>query len=470
MTTLGQPLSIETTPIDGLLVVRLQLHGDARGWFKEHWQREKMVSLGLPDFGPVQQNVSFNAPVGVTRGLHAEPWDKYVSVANGRAFGAWVDLREGDGFGTTFTLELAPDVAVFVPRGVANGFQTLEENVNYMYLVGDHWSPEARYALVNLADPMADVPWPIPLAEAVVSDKDLGHPMLDAVAPVAARETLVIGADGQLGRALREQLGKAGVRYVDRDEFDMTDPAVVAGYDWRTIATVINAAAFTAVDAAETPEGRRAAWAVNATAQRDLALACLRHDLTFVSVSTNYVFDGTAADHTEDEQLAPMSVYGASKAAGELIVSMVPRHYLVRTSWVVGDGANFVATMARLAKNGVDPTVVDDQHGRLTFADDLAAAILHLLKVGAQFGTYNFSNSGPTGTWFDVARATFELVGEDAQRVSPVTTEQYLSGQPADRLVAPRPVNSTFDLAKIEGTGLVIPDWQDRLRSRLIAD
>ncbi len=189
-----------------------------------------------------------------------------------------------------------------------------------------------------------------------------------------------------------------------------------------------------------------------------------------MSVSTDYVFDGTAADHTEDEQLAPMSVYGASKAAGELIVSMVPRHYLVRTSWVVGDGANFVATMARLAKNGVDPTVVDDQHGRLTFADDLAAAILHLLKVGAQFGTYNFSNSGPAGTWFDVARATFELVGEDTQRVSPVTTEQYLSGQPADRLVAPRPVNSTFDLAKIERTGLVIPDWQDRLRGRLVAD
>ena len=101
-------LSVETTPIAGMLVVRLQVHGDNRGWFKENWQREKMVALGLPDFGPVQNNMSYNAEIGTTRGIHAEPWDKFVSSAQGRYFGAWVDLREGDGF-RVWTLGSAED-------------------------------------------------------------------------------------------------------------------------------------------------------------------------------------------------------------------------------------------------------------------------------------------------------------------------------------------------------------------------
>ena len=87
-------LAVRPTDIPGLLVVDLQVHGDPRGWFKENWQRAKMTALGLPDFGPVQHSVAWNATAGVTRGIHAEPWDKLVSVAHGRVFGAWVDLRE----------------------------------------------------------------------------------------------------------------------------------------------------------------------------------------------------------------------------------------------------------------------------------------------------------------------------------------------------------------------------------------
>ncbi len=120
-------LSVEHTPIPGLLVLRLPVHGDDRGWFKENWQREKMTALGLPDFGPVQNNVSYNAARGTTRGIHAEPWDKYVSVVAGRVFGAWVDLREGASFGATHTVEIGPDVAVFVPRGVGNSYQALAD-------------------------------------------------------------------------------------------------------------------------------------------------------------------------------------------------------------------------------------------------------------------------------------------------------------------------------------------------------
>lgn len=118
-------LSIDTTDIPGLLVLHLPLHGDNRGWFKENWQREKMTALGMPDFGPVQNNMSHNSQAGVTRGMHAEPWDKLVSVANGRILGAWVDLRDGDSFGNVVTVEMGPETAVFVPQGVANGYQAL---------------------------------------------------------------------------------------------------------------------------------------------------------------------------------------------------------------------------------------------------------------------------------------------------------------------------------------------------------
>ena len=180
-------LAVHTTPIPGLLVLDLPLHGDSRGWFKENWQRAKMTALGLPDFAPVQNNMSFNHEAGVTRGLHAEPWEKFISVANGRVFCAWVDLRAGESFGKTFTIEINPGTAVFVPRGVANGYQTLEDNVTYTYLVNAHWSPEAQYTMVNLFDPALGIEWPIGQAEAIVSDKDKAHPLLKDVTPLEVK-------------------------------------------------------------------------------------------------------------------------------------------------------------------------------------------------------------------------------------------------------------------------------------------
>ena len=113
--------SLETTPIPGLVVVRLDRRDDARGFFKENWQREKMLAIGLPDFGPVQNNDSFNSDRGETRGIHTEPWDKFVSLATGRIFGAWVDMREGETFGATFTLEMDTSLAGIAVEGSRPG-------------------------------------------------------------------------------------------------------------------------------------------------------------------------------------------------------------------------------------------------------------------------------------------------------------------------------------------------------------
>jgi dTDP-4-dehydrorhamnose 3,5-epimerase len=175
---MSDQLAVTQTVIPGFYVINLVIHGDNRGWFKENYQKEKMEALGLPAFEVVQNNFSFNKEAGVTRGLHAEPWEKFISVANGRVFGAWVDLRPGDSYGQTLSLEITPDIAVFVPRGVANGYQTLEENVTYTYLVNAHWSAEAKYTFVNLFDPALGIEWPIGREQAIISEKDAGHPLL----------------------------------------------------------------------------------------------------------------------------------------------------------------------------------------------------------------------------------------------------------------------------------------------------
>lgn len=177
-------LKVTETSIPGLFVINLVVHGDNRGWFKENYQKAKMEALGLPAFNVVQNNFSYNEEVGVTRGLHAEPWEKFISVANGKVFGAWVDLRAGDSFGQTFSIEITPDIAVFVPRGVANGYQTLEPNVTYTYLVNEHWSPDAKYTFVNLFDSELNITWPIAKVDSIVSEKDEKHPMLADVIPM----------------------------------------------------------------------------------------------------------------------------------------------------------------------------------------------------------------------------------------------------------------------------------------------
>ncbi|MGP9613259.1 sugar nucleotide-binding protein [Brachybacterium sp. AOP42-B2-9] len=451
-------LAVHPTPIPGLLVIDLPVHGDARGWFKENWQRQKMLAAGLPDFGPVQNNISFNQAVGVTRGIHAEPWDKYISVATGRVFGAWVDLREGLSFGATYWHEITPDVAIFVPRGVGNAFQTLEAPAAYTYLVNDHWTAAAQsqYTFLHLADETAAIPWPIPLPQAELSAKDQHHPRLADVVPVPPRRTLVTGGNGQLGRALAALwAGRADVDIVDRTRLDLVDPSSLDAFDFSPYGVIINAAAFTAVDAAETVEGRREAWAVNVTAVARLVEAARTHRATLVHVSSDYVFDGTAERHHEDEPPSPLGVYGQTKAAGDQLAGSLPEHYIVRTSWVIGEGSNFVATMASLAERGIDTAVVDDQIGRLTFTTDLAAAIDHLLTARPAAGTYNVTCEGEPVSWARIAAEVYTLTGHDPARVRPVTTAEYYTGKTG---IAPRPAQSTLDLSKIREAGCVPRD------------
>jgi dTDP-4-dehydrorhamnose 3,5-epimerase len=271
-------------------------------------------------------------------------------------------------------------------------------------------------------------------------------------------QTLILGAGGQLGSALRERLPRA--RALGSAALDIADATAVAAFDWSGVQVLLNAAAYTDVDGAETQEGRLAAWRVNGRAVANLAAVALRHDLTLVHLSTDYVFDGTRDRHREDEPVAPLGVYGQSKAAGELAVGLVPRHYLIRTSWVIGEGRNFVRTMVGLGSRGISPTVVSDQVGRPAFCTELAAAIEHLVASGAPSGTYHVSNGGEPVSWAELTREIFRLAGFTGT-VSDTTTRQYFADKPA---AAPRPLASTFALDKLRATGFEPADWRPDLQ------
>ena len=270
-------------------------------------------------------------------------------------------------------------------------------------------------------------------------------------------EILIIGANGQLGTALRAQYPNA--RAVDSTELDITNRESVEAFDWSGIKFILNAAAYTNVDGAETAEGRVLAWSVNADGAANLVAVAAQHDATLVHISTDYVFDGTVTPHTEDESFSPLSSYGASKAAGDNAVSLAPKFYLLRTTWMIGEGKNFVRTMLGLGEKGVAPTVVADQIGRLTFTSELVRIIDHLFATSAPYGVYNATNSGEPASWADITREIFKDAGYDLA-VTDTTTDEYFSSKES---VAPRPLNSVMDLSKLTATGFKGHNWHDDL-------
>lgn len=269
---------------------------------------------------------------------------------------------------------------------------------------------------------------------------------------------LITGADGQLGKELVKLYPEAIA--VDHPELDISDEQAVKNFDWQNIEVIFNAAAYTAVDAAETPEGKVTAFKANVDGVANLAAIARARDLTLLHVSTDYVFDGTkSGPYTEADPVNPQNVYGQTKAKGEQPALALPKHYLVRTSWVIGDGNNFVRTMLKLGADKDELSIVNDQIGRPTFASDLALAMQHLYEKRVPYGIYNFSNSGQPVSWADLAKTIFELAKLDCQ-VKEIPTAEFSKGKDP---WAARPANSVFDLAKIEATGFKVRDWEGAL-------
>lgn len=274
-------------------------------------------------------------------------------------------------------------------------------------------------------------------------------------------KVLVTGAAGQLGTDVVAAFADHEVVALARADLDVTsEPAVVAAVRDHGPDLVVHCAAFTAVDAAE--DDPDAAWAVNALGSWWVARACALGGAAMVYVSTDYVFDGTLArPYTEFDAVAPQGVYARSKAAGEALVRQtLAEHYVVRTSWVLGEhGGNFVKTMLRLGRERGAVSVVDDQRGSPTFTADLAPAIRQLAVTG-RHGTWHLANSGSC-SWFELASRTFELAGLDVD-CTPTSTAAFGAK-------APRPAASVLDtrLARLAGID-PLPRWEDSLE-RLVA-
>ena len=172
---------VKVTPSDleGLYVVDLVVHEDSRGSFREAYQREKMEALGLPPLGPVQWNVSENGRRGTLRGIHAEPWEKYIHVIAGEVFAAIVDLRQASKtFRQVRTFTLDRTRALFVGRGLGNSYQVLSDGTIYGYLISAHWNPALRYIGIAWNDPELGIRWPLPIGPADLSAKDSALPSL----------------------------------------------------------------------------------------------------------------------------------------------------------------------------------------------------------------------------------------------------------------------------------------------------
>ncbi len=282
-------------------------------------------------------------------------------------------------------------------------------------------------------------------------------PVASQARPTANGRWLVVGALGMLGTELVTALADRSVTAVDRPEIDITDGASaadwVAGHD-----VVVNAAAWTAVDDAESNEGP--AFRVNATGVANLAAAAREVGAWMVQVSTDYVFAGNATEpYQEDAPLDPRSAYGRTKAAGEWALRCVlaERSYLLRTAWLYGaHGPNFVATMAKLEATRDTVSVVNDQVGQPTWARDLACRIRDAVDAGIPAGTYHATSSG-RATWFDFAREIFLRLGADPARVLPTTSAAFVRP-------APRPAFSVLGHDAWAQVGMEpLPDWHDAL-------
>jgi dTDP-4-dehydrorhamnose reductase len=268
---------------------------------------------------------------------------------------------------------------------------------------------------------------------------------------------LITGANGMLGSDLRRALDGRDVTALGRADLDVTDleavRAAVRGHD-----VVINAAAYTRVDDAESDEDT--AYAVNATGAGNLATAAAESGALLVQVSTDYVFNGRArSPYDEAEPHDPISAYGRTKAAGErLALEKNPdRTYVVRTAWLYGaHGPNFAKTMLRLAADRETVSVVNDQHGQPTWTADLAAQIVALLDSEAPAGIYHGTNAG-RASWFDFAQAVFYAKELDPDRVKPADSSTF-------RRPAPRPGYSVLGHDAWARAGIApMRDWKDAL-------
>ena len=273
---------------------------------------------------------------------------------------------------------------------------------------------------------------------------------------------LITGANGMLAKSVRARLGKENeLICTDVSDLDITDEeAVMKFVQENKPEYIVNCAAFTAVDKAE--EVYDLAEKINSDGPANLAKAAKAIDATLVHISTDYVFDGdldVSKSYVEEDKVGPVTVYGKTKLHGEEQVKKnTDKYYIFRTAWLYGDGNNFVRTMLKLGQEREEVSVVADQHGSPTYAEDLANIIGEAIEKKIPYGLYHATNQGFT-TWYEFTQKIYELAKVDC-KIKPVTSEEFV--RPAKR-----PKNSQLNKDKLLAQGITVPTWEDGLKRYL---
>lgn len=273
---------------------------------------------------------------------------------------------------------------------------------------------------------------------------------------------LITGANGMLANSVKSKLANEELILTDVADLDITDKeAVIKFVEENKPEYIVNCAAYTAVDKAET--AGPIVEKINAEGPRNLAIAANKAGAKLIHISTDYVFGGNLSidkAHNEDDPKAPVTEYGRTKLLGEqAIEENTKEYYIFRTAWLYGEGNNFVRTMIKLGSTKDEISVVADQHGSPTYAEDLAEIIKQAIEKKIPYGVYHTTNEGFT-TWYDFTKTIFQKAGI-ACKVNPVTTEEYIKMMGV--VQAKRPENSQLSKAKLNSVGIEIPTWEDAL-------
>jgi dTDP-4-dehydrorhamnose reductase len=285
---------------------------------------------------------------------------------------------------------------------------------------------------------------------------------------IKAMKILITGANGMLAKEVKEKFEKENeLILTDVAELDITNEEMVRNFVKKEKPEcIINCAAFTAVDRAET--AGEIVEKINAKGPGNLAKAAKENNSVLVHISTDYVFGGdldVEKDYKEEDKKNPVTAYGITKLHGEeQIAENTDKYYIFRTAWLYGIGGNnFVKTMLKLGESKDELNVVADQHGSPTYAKDLAQMIYQAVQNKIPYGIYHATNEGYT-TWYDFTKAIFEYTKTDC-KVNPVTTEEYIEMMKITQ--AKRPFNSQLSKEKIKAQGINVPQWEDGLKRYL---
>lgn len=469
--------------IPDIILIEPNLFGDQRGYFYESYREDLFNKAVGYNVNFVQDNESKSGK-GVIRGLHYQvpPFaqSKLVRVIKGLVLDVVVDIRKSSkSFGKSLSFEISSQNKhqLFVPRGFAHGFVVLSESAIFSYKVDNYYSPKHERGIAYDDKDLA-IDWKLSKELLKLSDKDKSNPPLAEIKNLfwLTMRILVTGSNGQLGKSIKRIVNEKnykkrhnfGYVFPTRAELDLFKSDSIKNYfDKNKIDLIINCAAYTMVDQAESNEEQ--ADQLNHLAVKEIAQIAKKKDIILIHISTDFVFDGYKhSPYLETDTTSPLNIYGRTKLDGEkaILLEMKFDAIIIRTSWLYSEfGNNFVDTILNIAQKKSQLNIVNDQIGSPTYASDLAHVILQIVDSykfnlkEKKSQLYHYSNSGEC-SWYDFAKEIIINFDIDCL-INPISSYDY-------PLPAKRPKYSSLDTNKIkQDFDLSISDWRNSLRACL---